>query len=88
MPERVAVRKTYKLYLGGEFVRSESGRAYQVYSSGDVPPAGRARQSLRAANPPGPGVNVPRGSRKDLRDAVKVARGAFAGWAGSTAMNR
>ena len=88
MPERVAVRKTYKLYLGGEFVRSESGRAYQVYSSGDVPPAGRARQSLRAANPPGPGVNVPRGSRKDLRDAVKVARGAFAGWAGRTAMNR
>ena len=66
MPERVDVRKTYKLYLGGEFVRSESGRAYR----------------------PEPDVNVPRGSRKDLRDAVKVARGAFAGWAGRTAMNR
>src|ERR1700730_1508754 len=66
MPDRVDVRKTYKLYVGGEFVRSESGRAYQ----------------------PGAGVNVPRGSRKDLRDAVKVARGAFAGWAGRTAMNR
>jgi aldehyde dehydrogenase (NAD+) len=26
MTERLAVRKTYKLYLGGEFVRSESGR--------------------------------------------------------------
>ncbi len=60
------VRKTYKLYLGGEFVRSESGRAYQ----------------------PEADVNVPRGSRKDLRDAVKVARGAFAGWSGRTAMNR
>ena len=59
------VRKTYKLYLGGEFIRSESGRAYQVGE-----------------------VNVPRGSRKDLRDAVKVARGAFDGWAGRTAMNR
>jgi acyl-CoA reductase-like NAD-dependent aldehyde dehydrogenase len=65
IPERVEVRKTYKLYLGGEFVRSESGRAFQVG-----------------------GVNVPRGSRKDLRDAVKVARGAFAGWSGKTAMNR
>ena len=66
MPERVEVRKTYKLYLGGEFVRSESGRAYR----------------------PEPDVNVPRGARKDLRDAVRVARGAFAGWAGRTAMNR
>jgi acyl-CoA reductase-like NAD-dependent aldehyde dehydrogenase len=66
MPEaRVDVRKTYKLYLGGEFVRSESGRAYQVGE-----------------------VNVPRGSRKDLRDAVKAARGAFAGWSSRTAMNR
>jgi acyl-CoA reductase-like NAD-dependent aldehyde dehydrogenase len=65
IPERVGVRKTYKLYLGGEFVRSESGRSYQVG-----------------------GVNVPRGSRKDLRDAIKVARGAFAGWSGKTAMNR
>ena len=62
MPERIDVRKTYKLYLGGEFVRSESGRSYQ----------------------PQPEVNVPRGSRKDLRDAVKVARGAFAGWAGNS----
>ncbi|HEY8680159.1 MAG TPA: aldehyde dehydrogenase family protein [Candidatus Dormibacteraeota bacterium] len=66
MPERVDVRKTYKLYLGGEFVRSESGRAYQ----------------------PEADVNVPRGSRKDLRDAVKFARGAFPGWAGKTAVNR
>jgi acyl-CoA reductase-like NAD-dependent aldehyde dehydrogenase len=60
------VRKTYKQYVGGEFVRSESGRAYR----------------------PDGAVNVPRGSRKDLRDAVRAARGAFAGWAGRTAMNR
>jgi len=33
-------------------------------------------------------VNVPRGSRKDLRDAVRSARGAVSGWAGRTAMNR
>src|SRR5207248_72823 len=33
-------------------------------------------------------VNVPRGSRKDLRDAVRAARTAFPGWSGRTAMNR
>jgi acyl-CoA reductase-like NAD-dependent aldehyde dehydrogenase len=60
------VRKTYKLYIGGEFVRSESGRAYRVDGS----------------------INVPRGSRKDLRDAIRAARTAFPGWAGRTAMNR
>jgi acyl-CoA reductase-like NAD-dependent aldehyde dehydrogenase len=31
--ERVAVRKTYKLYIGGAFPRSESGRSYVVESS-------------------------------------------------------
>ena len=60
------VRKTYKLFVNGEFVRSESGRAYR--------PEGN--------------VNVPRGSRKDLRDAVRAARVAFPAWAGRTAMNR
>ncbi|MPZ67264.1 MAG: aldehyde dehydrogenase family protein [Pseudonocardiaceae bacterium] len=30
MPSRIAVPKTYKLYLGGEFGRSESGRSYPV----------------------------------------------------------
>ena len=63
---RVGVRKTYKLYVGGEFVRSESGRAYR----------------------PDGNVNVPRGSRKDISDAVRASRTAFAGWAGRTAMNR
>ena len=33
-------------------------------------------------------AHVPLGSRKDVRDAVKAARGAFAGWAGRTAYNR
>jgi acyl-CoA reductase-like NAD-dependent aldehyde dehydrogenase len=35
--ERVAVRKTYKLYIGGAFPRSESGRSYPVTSAkGDL----------------------------------------------------
>jgi acyl-CoA reductase-like NAD-dependent aldehyde dehydrogenase len=63
---RVEVRKTYKLFINGEFVRSESGRAYRFNGN----------------------VNIPRGSRKDLRDAVRAARGAVSGWAARTAMNR
>jgi len=63
---RVEVRKTFKLFIAGEFVRSESGRAYRFDGS----------------------VNVPRGSRKDLRDAVRAARGAVSGWSARTAMNR
>jgi acyl-CoA reductase-like NAD-dependent aldehyde dehydrogenase len=30
MSQRLSVRKTYKLYLGGAFLRSESGRSYPV----------------------------------------------------------
>lgn len=30
MNDRIAVRKTYKLYIGGAFPRSESGRTYEV----------------------------------------------------------
>jgi acyl-CoA reductase-like NAD-dependent aldehyde dehydrogenase len=71
MSERLAVRKTYKLYVGGAFPRSESGRSYPVST-----PAG----SLIA--------HAAQASRKDVRDAVVAARGAFAKWAGATAYNR
>jgi acyl-CoA reductase-like NAD-dependent aldehyde dehydrogenase len=33
-PVRVGVRKTYKLFIGGAFPRSESGRSYPVVSAG------------------------------------------------------
>jgi acyl-CoA reductase-like NAD-dependent aldehyde dehydrogenase len=33
MSDRVEVRKTYKLYIGGAFPRSESGRSYEVTDS-------------------------------------------------------
>lgn len=33
-PERLGVRKTYKLYIGGAFPRSESGRSYPVLGAG------------------------------------------------------
>jgi acyl-CoA reductase-like NAD-dependent aldehyde dehydrogenase len=32
-PNRLAVRKTYKLFIGGKFPRSESGRSYLVQNS-------------------------------------------------------
>ncbi len=62
---RLAVPKTYKLYVGGAFVRSESGR----YDRHDD-------------------RNVPRASRKDVRDAVAAARKAAGPWAARTAYNR
>jgi acyl-CoA reductase-like NAD-dependent aldehyde dehydrogenase len=62
---RLAVPKTYKLFIGGAFVRSESGR----YDRHDE-------------------RNVPRASRKDVRDAVKAARTAAGPWAARTAYNR
>src|SRR5438128_7142528 len=62
---RLPIRKTYKLFIGGAFPRSESGRTYEAE-----------------------GQNVARASRKDARDAVRAARGAFPKWAGMTAYNR
>ncbi|NDL59944.1 aldehyde dehydrogenase family protein [Phytoactinopolyspora mesophila] len=35
MSERLTVKKTYKLYIGGKFPRSESGRSYQVTDAKD-----------------------------------------------------
>jgi acyl-CoA reductase-like NAD-dependent aldehyde dehydrogenase len=73
---RVSVNRAYKMYVGGAFVRSESGRYFQVKSGA----------MTRGADP---GVlNFPRGSRKDVRDAVLAARNACGGWAGRTAFNR
>jgi acyl-CoA reductase-like NAD-dependent aldehyde dehydrogenase len=68
---RLAVRKTYKLYVGGAFVRSESGRYDRALSRDDEHVA-----------------NVPRASRKDVRDAMAAARKAAGPWAARTAYNR
>jgi acyl-CoA reductase-like NAD-dependent aldehyde dehydrogenase len=73
MSARLPVRKTYKLFIGGSFVRSESGRYDRIDGGGTA--AGHA-------------VNIPRASRKDVRDAVAAARKASAGWAGRTPYNR
>ncbi len=69
---RLAVRKTYKLYVGGAFPRSESGRSYPVLAAkgGDLL------------------AHAAMASRKAARDAVVAARGAVSGWSGATAYNR
>jgi acyl-CoA reductase-like NAD-dependent aldehyde dehydrogenase len=45
--DRIEVRKTYKLYIGGAFPRSESGRAYLVRSSDGAPLANACRASRK-----------------------------------------
>jgi acyl-CoA reductase-like NAD-dependent aldehyde dehydrogenase len=66
---RLAVRKTQKLFIGGAFVRSESGRTFAHQSGTGI-------------------IHVARATRKDLRDAVRAARGAWLPWSNRTAYNR
>jgi acyl-CoA reductase-like NAD-dependent aldehyde dehydrogenase len=46
---RLAVRKTYKLFIGGAFPRSESGRSYPVHAAGGSLLAHAARASRKDA---------------------------------------
>jgi acyl-CoA reductase-like NAD-dependent aldehyde dehydrogenase len=47
MSDRLPVRKTYKLYVGGAFPRSESGRSYEVRSAAGEFLANAARASRK-----------------------------------------
>jgi acyl-CoA reductase-like NAD-dependent aldehyde dehydrogenase len=70
--ERLPVRKTYKLFIGGAFPRSESGRAYPVVGAdGDVVArAARAsRKDLRDA------VRAARAALKGWSEATAYNRG-------------
>ena len=69
--KRLEVLKTYKIYIGGQFPRTESGRYYVPVNNKDIKLA-----------------NVCLCSRKDFRDAVLTARGAFGGWSARAAFNR
>jgi len=68
---RIEVLKTYKIYIGGQFPRTESGRYYPLLDK---------NKNIIA--------NMCLSSRKDYRNAVIVARGAFGGWSGRAAFNR
>ena len=47
MADRIDVRKTYKLYIGGAFPRSESGRSYLVSGADGTPLANACRASRK-----------------------------------------
>lgn len=64
----LTIKKTYKLFIGGKFPRTESGRCIDFKD-----------QDGRFL------ANVSWGSKKDLRNALVAARGAFGGWASSSA---
>ncbi|MDE1037388.1 MAG: aldehyde dehydrogenase family protein [Phycisphaerales bacterium] len=64
---RLTVPKTYKLYIGGKFPRTESGR------------------SIAIENKKGETIaHICHASRKDFRNAVEAAHGAFRAWSGIT----
>src|ERR1700722_8031819 len=71
MNTRLDIKKTYKLFIGGKFPRSESGRYLPA-------------KSVKGEHMD----NYAHASRKDFREAVSAARGAFDGWNKATAYNR
>jgi len=72
LADRLPVLKTYKVFIGGKFPRTESAHYYLL----DNPHTGE------------PLANVCLCTRKDFREAVVAARGAQSGWAGRSAFNR
>ncbi len=72
MTDRLEVAKTYKLFINGQFPRTESGRSIRVTDSGG--------EKVLA--------HVCHASRKDVRDAVVAARAAHEGWLRRSAYNR
>jgi len=75
MTERAEITKTWKLFIGGAYPRSESGRVLPVH---DVNGGASGRAIAYAAH----------ASRKDLRDAVEAARAAQERWAASSGLLR
>jgi aldehyde dehydrogenase (NAD+) len=76
MSPRIPVTKTPKVYVGGQFIRSESGRVFPVQKKNS---AGASGALLG---------NIPQCTRKDLRNAVEAAAKAGPDWAQRTPYNR
>jgi aldehyde dehydrogenase (NAD+) len=71
--------RTVKLYVGGKQSRPDAEYLLRV----------RARAAVSAGTAAGTPIGeVPRGTRKDIRNAVEAARGAQRAWATRTAHNR
>jgi acyl-CoA reductase-like NAD-dependent aldehyde dehydrogenase len=70
--EQLPIAKTIKLFIGGEFPRTESGRSFPVY----------LKKSKKIY------AHLCQASRKDLRNAVTTAQGALGTWSHKSAYNR
>ncbi|HUQ99206.1 MAG TPA: aldehyde dehydrogenase family protein, partial [Gemmatimonadaceae bacterium] len=80
---RIPVTKTPKVYVGGQFIRSESGRVFPVREAGGGKrEAGSGKAEARLLG------NIPQCTRKDLRNAVEAAAKAGPDWAHRTPYNR
>jgi acyl-CoA reductase-like NAD-dependent aldehyde dehydrogenase len=71
-PARVEVRKTYKLYIGGAFPRSESGRSYLVSAADGTPLANAVRASRKDLRD---SVRAARKAFPDWADRTAMNRG-------------
>ena len=80
---RIPVTKTPKVYVGGQFIRSESGRVFPVREAG-----GGRREAGGGKREGGLLGNIPQCTRKDLRNAVEAAAKAGPDWAQRTPYNR
>jgi acyl-CoA reductase-like NAD-dependent aldehyde dehydrogenase len=74
MASRLPITKTPKVYVGGAFIRSESGRVYPITEDG--------KKDGRFF------ANIPQCTRKDIRNAVEAAAKAGPDWAKRTPYNR
>lgn len=72
------IAKTIKLFINGEFPRTESGRSFPVYAVNKS--SSKTERQIYA--------NLCLASRKDFRNAVTAAQDAQHGWAGKSAYNR
>jgi aldehyde dehydrogenase (NAD+) len=79
---RIPVTKTPKVYVGGQFIRSESGRVFPIEKK-TTRKSGTAPNDHRALL-----GNIPQCTRKDLRNAVEAAAKAGPDWAQRTPYNR
>lgn len=76
------------LVPASEGARLDVRKTYKLYINGAFPRS-ESGHTYVVSTPAGePLANAARASRKDLRDAVRAARGAAGGWAERTAMNR
>ncbi|HET6761412.1 MAG TPA: aldehyde dehydrogenase family protein, partial [Gemmatimonadaceae bacterium] len=79
---RIPVTKTPKVYVGGQFIRSESGRVFPVQKKTTVKGGGTPKGDHGLLG------NIPQCTRKDLRNAVEAAAKAGPDWAQRTPYNR